>query len=148
MNTKYLIPIVTFSLFILVISCKIAPKKIAYGSDHCQFCDMTVVDKTHAAEYVTKKGKPYVFDAIECMINYQQKNDIKEELAFILVANYNHPGKLINANEATYLISDKIKSPMGANLSAFASKKEAQIVQKKFGGKLYTWIDLKAKFAQ
>jgi copper chaperone NosL len=33
---------------------------------------MTIVDKVHAAEIVTKKGKVCKFDATECMINYER----------------------------------------------------------------------------
>ncbi len=131
----------------LFISCKVAPKEIAYGKDHCHFCDMTVVDKTHAAEYVTKKGKNYSFDAIECMVNEIKQKNNEDNLAFMLVANYNKPGELINALDATFLISENIKSPMGANLSAFKSKEEALTVQKENGGELFTWSTLKSKIS-
>lgn len=36
---------------------------------------MTIVDKQHAAQVVTKKGKAYSFDAIECMVHYSEKMD-------------------------------------------------------------------------
>lgn len=135
-------------LIMLITSCKVEPKKIDYGNDHCHFCDMTVVDKTHAAQYVTKKGKAYMFDAVECMVNDLNKNNNEDNMAFLLVADYSNPGNLVDANVATYLISEKIKSPMGANLSAFKSKEKAQATQKEYGGKLYTWEQLKIKFSK
>ena len=136
-----------FLALLLLISCKVEPKKIQYGEDHCYHCDMTVVDKTHAAEYVTKKGRSYPFDAVECLV--MKLNDEKNEgdMAFILVADYANPGKLIDAKTATYLISEKIKSPMGANLSAFASKEIAQKKQHEFGGALFNWSEIKKKLA-
>ncbi len=124
-------------------ACSIAPKPIAYGDDHCHFCDMTVVDKTHAAEYTTKKGKSFPFDAIECMVREVVRKDIEKDLAFVLVADYGNPGDLVDAKTATYLISEAIQSPMGANLSAFSSKETATSTQKEHGGKLYTWETLK-----
>lgn len=127
-----------------IISCNIEPQKINYGHDHCTFCDMTVVDKTHASEYVTKKGKSYIFDSIECLV--QKINESEIELAFILVSDYSNPGELTNAETATFLISKEIKSPMGANLSAFSSKEKAEETQQKFGGEIYTWEQLKNKF--
>lgn len=135
-------------LWILIIffSCKVEPQKINYGQDHCAFCEMTVVDKTHASEYVTKKGKSFIFDSIECLVQQIKKENNETELAFILVSDYQNPGELINAKKATYLITDKIKSPMGANLSAFNSLENAKKVQQEFGGTLYTWQQLKAKF--
>ena len=145
-NNKILL-IAVFSLFILL-SCKVEPKDIDYGKDHCRFCDMTVVDKTHAAQYVTKKGRAYMFDAVECLVNDIQKNNNEDNLSFILVADYANPGKLVDAKTATYLISNKIKSPMGANLSAFSSIETAKKAQSMHGGKLYSWSELKAKLAK
>jgi copper chaperone NosL len=109
---------------------------------------MTVVDKTHSAQYVTKKGKAYSFDAIECMVNDLNKNNNEDIMAFLLVADYSNPGNLVDAKTATYLISEKIKSPMGANLSAFETKEKAQATQKEYGGELYTWEQLKIKFSK
>lgn len=132
---------------LLFVSCEVAPKKINYGDDHCYHCDMTVVDKTHAAQYVTKKGRQYAFDAVECLVMKLDKEKNEDAMAFILVADYANPGNLVDAKTAIYLISEKIKSPMGANLSAFSSKEVAQKKQQEFGGKLYSWKTLKEKFA-
>lgn len=137
-----------FLLFIIIqilSSCTVEPKEINYGQDHCALCDMTVVDKTHAAQYVTKKGKAYMFDAVECLTRKINKENNEEQLAYILVADYNNPGKLVAAKDAYYLISEKIKSPMGANLSAFANKEQAQNAQKEFGEEVFSWNDLKQK---
>lgn len=139
---------VTTSLIILLISCKVEPKKIGYGKDHCHLCDMTVVDKTHAAQYVTKKGKAYMFDAVECLVMKVNKDKNEEELEFILVADYGNPGELVDAKTATYLISEEIKSPMGANLSAFGSEDTAKKAQSMHSGKIYTWSELKVKLAK
>ena len=133
---------------ILLASCSVEPKAIKYGDDHCLFCDMTVVDKTHAAQFVTKKGKAYMFDAIECLTMKINKENNEENLEFILVADYVNPGKLVDAKKATYLISKKIKSPMGANLSAFFDKKIAEQYLEQKGGKLYNWNSLKKHFSE
>jgi len=140
-----------YTLLILTItltfsSCTVEPQPIDYGNDHCHFCDMTVVDKTHSAEYTTKKGKSYMFDAVECLVRKVNRDGNENELAFILVADYANPGKLTNAKDATYLISKKIKSPMGANLSAFESKENALKTQSEFGGEVFTWLEIKNKF--
>lgn len=108
-------------IMLFLVSCKIAPKAIQYGTDVCHSCQMTIVEKTHAAEIVTKKGRAYKYDAIECMLQDLDKRDINTVELF-LVTDYLKPTVLINAKEATFLISKEIKSPMGANLSAFANK--------------------------
>lgn len=129
----------------LFFACTIEPEKIDYGTDACSFCKMTIVDQQHAAQYVTKKGKQYKFDAIECMVNAIAEKG-QEEIEIFLVADYQAPGSMTNAAEATYLISKEIKSPMGANLSGFASKEMALTAQKDKGGDIYTWQELLIKF--
>ena len=135
---------VLFTLLIvgLLSSCSVTPEAIHFGEDQCAFCKMTIVDKLHAAQYVTKKGKQYKFDAVECMVNKINRESVLPELAILRVADYGDDGKMVNALTATYLISPAIKSPMGANLSAFADKKKAEEAQAKNGGDLYTWKQL------
>lgn len=142
---KYILLFLSFSF---ILSCNVTPEKIKYGQDHCSHCDMTVVDKTHAAQYVTKKGRSYSFDAIECLIWKLQKENNENQMAFILVTDYNRPETLIEAKLAIFLISEKIKSPMSANLSAFKSEEEAQKALNKFGGKLYNWDEIKTQLAR
>jgi copper chaperone NosL len=109
---------------------------------------MTVVDKSHAAQYVTKKGKAYMFDAVECLTHRIIKENNEDQLAFILVADYANPGNLVDAKIATYLISEKLKSPMGANLNAFSNLETAKKAQSMHSGKLYTWSELKVKLSK
>jgi len=138
--------IIGLTILLLTISCKVEPQPIEYGKDQCSFCVMNIVDKTHAAQYVTKKGKQFKFDAIECLVNDLSKKN-EDDLAIILVADYSEPGKMIDAKTATYLISPKIKSPMGANLSAVYSNIKAAELQQKFSGELYTWETLKKRLS-
>lgn len=146
MNSKLLKPFTGIFILLLTISCKIEPQPIEYGKDQCSFCKMNVVDKTHAAQYVTSKGKQFKFDAIECMVNDLNEKNV-DDIAILLVANYDNPGEMIDATTATFLISKEIKSPMGANLSALPSKNKAEELQQKHGGAIYIWETLKQKFS-
>ncbi|WP_142784885.1 nitrous oxide reductase accessory protein NosL [Changchengzhania lutea] len=131
------------ALLLLFFSCNVSPKQINYGSDGCHFCKMTIVDKTHAAEIVTKKGKVYKFDATECMVDFLKDFDTSE-VKLYLSNNYSEPEALIDATQATFLISENIPSPMGAYLSAFKTKADAIKTQSDKGGTLYTWEELLA----
>ena len=106
---------------------------------------MTIVDKIHAAEIVTKKGKVYKFDATECMVNFSKEFDTNE-IALYLSNDYMRPEVLTDATQATFLISENVPSPMGANLSAFSNQSDAEKVQSDKGGDLYKWNQLLAKF--
>lgn len=133
------------ALLLLFFSCNVSPKPIDYGSDGCHFCKMTIVDKVHAAEIVTQKGKVYKFDATECMLNFMDEFDASE-IELYLSNNYTEPEVLIDATKATFLISKNIPSPMGAFLSAFKNKEDAERFQVDKGGELYTWQALLEKF--
>lgn len=125
----------------LISSCTPEPQPIEYGADMCEFCKMSIVDAQHAAELVTSKAKVFKFDAIECMINFsKEKKDMK--YAFQLVNDYTKPKALVDAEKSYFLISEKLQSPMGANLTAFGNKKDAQEMLQAKGGKLYTWTNL------
>ncbi|MEE9364140.1 MAG: nitrous oxide reductase accessory protein NosL [Cellulophaga sp.] len=125
-------------MVVLLSSCSIAPEAIVYGSDGCHFCKMTIVDKIHGAEIVTDKGKVYKFDAIECMVNFDKEIDAGEK-AMYLVNHYESPEELINAQEAIFLISKRIPSPMGAFLTAFKKEESAMEIIDENEGKLYVW---------
>ena len=139
--------VVFLSLFLIFFSeaCSIESEPIEYGRDACSFCKMNIVDRQHAAEIVTNKGKAFKFDAIECMMRDIKKRN-EDEIALFLITDYSTPGKLVDAKKSTYLISEAIPSPMGANLSGFESKENALKVQKEKNGKLYNWEELKSKF--
>lgn len=141
---KTLKPLISFIVLILLSGCHVKPHPIAYGTDACHYCSMTIVDQQHAAQFVTGKGKPYTFDSIECMMNQINEGDYKPQL--YLVSDYWEPGQLIDAKEAIYLISEKVPSPMGANLSAFRTPVHLQRDLDDFGGKILTWNELQAHF--
>lgn len=135
--------LITFLL--LFMGCNVSPKAIAYGEDGCHFCRMTIVDKVHAAEIVTQKGKVYKFDATECMIHFMDDFDTSE-IALYLSNDYTKPEVLIDATQATFLISENVPSPMGAFLSAFKNIADAEKVQKEKNGILYSWSSLLEHF--
>ena len=138
------------ALFLLAIfaasisSCSVEPEEIKYGKDECKYCKMTIVDEKFGAELVTKKGKVYKFDAIECMFDYMYDLDAdnSEDFAFYLVNRFTSPKKLHDATSSHYLISETFPSPMGGNLSAYSSQSEAK---EKLGnnlGELYNWKEI------
>jgi len=139
---KYLIVFIGFSF---LWGCSISPKPIDYGSDGCHFCSMTIVDRQHAAQIVTEKGKPFKFDASECMMNHLKEVD-DSTIALFLVNDYNNPGELIDATQATYLVSKNIPSPMGEFLTAFANRDAAEMAHAENQGELLTWGELQEKF--
>lgn len=135
----------TLPLFLIfLLSCSNNPEPIQYGTDACHFCKMNIVDKTHSAQAVSSKGKQFKYDAIECMIN-DINNNQNTDMAIILVANYLNAGEMLNAENAHYIISPNIPSPMGGNISATNSKAAVEKLLEEHSGDLFTWDALKNK---
>jgi len=130
---------------IFVSACSVEPVPIEYGKDACHFCKMNIVDKQHAAEYVTKKAKAYKFDAVECLLN-ELKTKNMDDIQLILVNTYDKPGNFAIAEQSTYLISENLPSPMGAFITAFENKETAIAVQKEKEGNIYKWQALISTF--
>ncbi len=119
-SNKGIVNVILILIIPIAMSCKPSIQEIAYGSDACNFCSMNIVDKQHASQLVTNKGKNYKFDAIECMIHYLEKNN-ESEMAYVLVSDFADPGQFLAAKEAVFVIDPSSPSPMGASLSAFSA---------------------------
>ncbi|WP_084696435.1 nitrous oxide reductase accessory protein NosL [Maribacter thermophilus] len=110
----------------------------------CTHCNMVIKNKAFKAKIETKTGKTLHFDAIECLVNYLNS---KNEKTFnkLYVTDYDQQ-RYINAENAFYLKSDAIKSPMGANLSAYGSLEEPTKKQEEKEGEIFTWLQLRERF--
>jgi copper chaperone NosL len=137
--------VIILATVLLMTSCAIEPKEISYGKDACHSCKMNIVDQQHAAETVSKKGKVFKYDSIECMIR-DNKNNNAEDIAMFLVMDYNNPNTFMDATKASYIISEKIPSPMGGFLSALKTQFEAEKLQTEQTGTLYNWDDIQKQF--
>ena len=126
---------------VMLVSCSQEPEPIDYGNEACHFCEMTIVDPAFSAQAVSTKGKQHKYDAIECMVNDLLQKDI--EMAVVRVADYAHPGSMIDAEKAAYIISDSIKSPMGANLAAM---KKTELAVENESGTVLDWTELNDRF--
>jgi len=108
---------------------------------------MNIVDQQHGTEIVTKKGKVFKYDAIECMLQ-DFKNIAVNDIALFLVNTYDHPANLSDATQTTYLKCEAIPSPMGAFLTAFSSQKEALKTKETKGGEIFDWQELNQTFSK
>lgn len=114
-------------------ACTNAPEPINFGKDQCDYCKMNIADSKFGAELVTDKGRVYKFDAVECMVPYMQEN--QNEYAHVLAVPYDEPGALKPAEDLHFIISDSIRSPMGANLVVVSDAASAN----EFSGRQYQW---------
>ena len=130
---------------LLITACSSEPQPINYDEDECHRCKMIISDSRYGTEAITHKGKIFKYDAIECLIPSMLKDEA-DNLDQMFVTDYYNPKNFISANEATYLISQNLPSPMGGFLSAFSSKEAALKAQREHNGDIYTWQTLVDKY--
>lgn len=132
------------SLILILISCGTEPRDIHYGLDTCEYCHMSISDHRYGTEIVTKKGKIYTFDSIECMIDFTKESGV--ETVSQHVTSILEPGKLIDASNVFVIKCKAIPSPMGRYLTAFPNKEEAEKIQAEKGGEVLPWKEAFNKF--
>ena len=133
--------IIALALTTVAMGCARGPQKIAYGTDACEFCSMTISDDRYAAAVVTVKGRTHKFDSVECMLQSLMENGklAGTEVDQWYATSYPNRGVLMPAPAAVYLVSPNMPSPMGAGVTAFAKREDAARVQQEKGGDVLDW---------
>ncbi len=129
-------------------SCSNHEEPINYGNEQCTSCKMTIADNRFGAEIITKKGKVFKFDSIECMLAFMNKSSIEaNDIEKYLITDYSATQSLVDASTACYLTCNEISSPMGANLAGFKEKEEANKFQSQKGGEILSWNEVKQEIS-
>lgn len=139
--------LITLFISVLFFSCTAQPEPLVFGKDACYACKMTLMDKKFGAEIVTKKGKVYKFDDLNCMINFYNSGKEREEsMANILAIDFAQPEKLIDVKYAFFIKSDKLRTPMASQLAAFEREEDFNTYKKKWNGILLGWGEVVTQF--
>ncbi len=129
-------------LALVLLGCSGKPEEIAYGRDICTFCKMAITDPRFAAEIITKKGKVYKFDSIECMIAATLDGTVDPaEVRHYWVKDF-ETREWVDAEQARFLQSPRMRSPMGVNLVAFATREHMEAFKMKYDGLELSFEDL------
>ncbi|HRP68674.1 MAG TPA: nitrous oxide reductase accessory protein NosL [Turneriella sp.] len=130
--------IIRFSIILVLLTvaqCNVPePVEIKVGSQQCAHCRMGIVDMRFNAQLVTTKSKRYHFDSIECMEEWKAEHSaIKIRRAF--VKNTAAVNLYIDYLDARFVQSERLPSPMGAYLAAYATEDEVKEAIRAFGGR-------------
>ncbi|WMJ72323.1 nitrous oxide reductase accessory protein NosL [Cytophagaceae bacterium ABcell3] len=133
------------SLFIgfVCMSCTTEPQPINYGFDSCEHCKMIISDARYGTEAVSSKGKIYKFDSIECLGSWVNETEDSKQMAMLLVTSFDNPETLIEIDQATFLHSEGLPSPMGLFLTAFSDSEMAEQYQSELGGNIVDWNEVR-----
>jgi copper chaperone NosL len=118
------------------------PGVIHYDTDSCDHCRMTISDPRFAAQLVTRTGKVYRFDDPGCLAAFLASRQVTPETVHSIWTNdYAHPERLLRAEESTFVVSDRIRSPMNGGMAAFGSATDAAAFQSTVAGRVEAWAD-------
>lgn len=141
-KSKPALPILLIFFSMSLIACaSIESESIKLNKDSCDYCKMTITDGRFAAELITQKGRVYKFDDLRCMINYKSDNS-NVECKIHFVNEFTSNNLLIPAENAFFVHSESIRSPMGGNIAAFSDKIKAEEFAKEKNSSLKTWSDI------
>ena len=143
---KHLVPpgltVVPFiCLLFLIANCQkqsIVPAALA-PEDMCSYCKMAISEKQYAAELTDSDGQALKFDDIGCLANFIKKNHTKAAAYFVMDFNER---QWIKAEDAFYVRSSELSTPMNGGLIAFKTESKAQEAATKFHGKLLRFKEI------
>jgi len=142
-RNKAFVSIVIITILFLT-ACNPKPEQIAFGKDNCAECKMTIMDPKFGGEIVTKKGKVYKFDDVHCVAVFLERRGVElSEIHQTLFTNYNNSNEFIKVKTAEFVVSSRLKSPMGGNAAAFKNEAEAKKKAAELeGSKVTNWATL------
>lgn len=120
-NQSWLLILCTF----IMMSCNTKPVPLVAGKDACTYCKMPIADTKFGAEVITKKGRIYTYDDINCMINWlSETENASTAISRKLVVDYLDSKNFIDAENASYAFSENIRSPMNSGVACFKNNED------------------------
>ena len=94
-------------------------RPIAYGEETCSYCRMTVTDPRFAAELVTRTGRVFTFDDIECLASFVTAGSIPQrDIHSVWVNDFADPTIPLDATRVRYWLNPALQSPMSSGIVA------------------------------
>jgi copper chaperone NosL len=112
--------------------------------DMCSFCRMAISEKRFAAELITQDGDTYKFDDIGCLLDFNRGREVTQSIAASFVVDF-ETQEWVRGEEAYYLRSAELKTPMSHGIVAFKDLGRAEAAAKKYQGSPIRFSELAAK---
>lgn len=138
---KQFMAITTGSIAMLLAGCGGAdpdrPPEVRIGDSVCAECNMIISDERWATVTVIEGPRgptPLLFDDYNCQVNHETRNP---DMTILTRWSHSHAsGEWIRTNDAVFLASPQLRSPMGSGVAAYADRDEAAGSQSELGGEL------------
>lgn len=109
--------------------------------DACGYCRMAISERRFAAEFIDRDGIARKFDDIGCLLA-ALKRESKDTLPLaIYVVDYERRA-WIEGEQACFVRSSELKTPMGGGLAAFQDCQRAEAAAINFKGRVLRFTDL------
>jgi copper chaperone NosL len=119
--TRSALVVAALCSMVLLSACQPKPEPIRFGEEVCAYCRMGISDPRFGAELLTRQGRVYKFDALECMVEFERSGALSaERIHSRWVVDFGQPGELIPVEEAEFVHAPNVHSPMGLNVYAVA----------------------------
>ena len=116
------------------------PRPLAYGTENCAHCHMTLADPRFSAELLTTTGRGIPFDDVGCLATFIASNGIPaDQVRSLWVSEFLPPHALREASSAVFLRNDSLHTPMDYGIVALAPGPRADSLRAALGGELLSW---------
>lgn len=115
------------------------PPEIIYGEEECDRCRMIISDARYAAAYMTEDGEVRRFDDIGGMFVHQVESAEDVHLFWV----HDAESKVwVKADEAYFVKSNTLETPMGFGIAALNSQEEAEAMAAEMDGEVVSlsWL--------
>ncbi len=102
---------------------------------------MAISERRYASEFATKDETAYKFDDVACMLKVIQERQPRGDIVAVFAVDY-PTRRWINAQEAWFVRSQSLKTPMGGGIVAFQDQSRAEAAVLQFHGELLRFADL------
>jgi copper chaperone NosL len=116
------------------------PRPIAYGTEPCEHCHMTITDPRTSAEALTAGGRTLVFDDVGCLAAWMADPEARGARGWVM--SFVDGTTWLPADSAVYLRSPELHTPMATGFAALRPGAEADSMQAALGGTLLTWAQV------
>ena len=117
------------------------PPTIRYGEEPCVQCRMLIGDARYAAALVTAAGEAQKFDDIGCLIRYQAQHPESPQAVWVRAYRAD---EWLAADQAVFVHSTELATPMGSGLVALAAEKDAAQWGREMRGEVVRFEELPA----
>lgn len=124
-------------------ACGVAPQPLQVGAEECAHCRMVVAEPQFAAQALNAKGKAFSFDAVECLAAWVNSGELPmDDLHSAWVADHAAPHDWVRVEEATFLRTPAVHTPMGMGMVAHRDASQALRMQAQRGGEILRWDEV------